>query len=175
MTRSEYVSADLKPSKRKLWFDDVVNEGGKGEIHDITNWHFLSRDDAFPSRRCTECEAALRVLPLRCVGQGERQDARRSHSVGLFKVAALCSNYPDCEFPLFHIMYSQFWIRTAWYDDRKSKKKSGEEEKVLEEKVSGVVKEEKVLTKPASKKRKLMQDSREILTYEYLRSLSDDQ
>ncbi len=174
MTRSEYVSADLKPSKRKLWFDDVVNEGGKGEIHDITNWHFLSRDDAFPSRRCTECEAALRVLPLRCVGQGERQDARRSHSVGLFKVAALCSNYPDCKFPLFHILYSQYWIRSAWFDDRKIKKKvTCEKSGKLQ--VGGVVKDEKVLGKPASKKCKLMQSSSNVLTYEYLRSLSDEQ
>jgi hypothetical protein len=95
----------------------------RGEIHDIAKWFFLTTKDSFPSRRCVDCEEPLLILPLCQVGYGDIEDVKckdGKYSVVLYKVAAVCRNYPICKFPLYRATYSKFWIRSAWYDDRRN-------------------------------------------------------
>lgn len=102
-------------------FEEAIKNGG--EIHNIAKWYFLSIKDSFPSRRCVDCEVPLLVLPLCQVGYGDIEDMKSKdgkYSVVLYKVAAVCRNYPNCKFPLYRATYSKFWIRSAWFDDRRN-------------------------------------------------------
>ena len=114
------VDAMRTPSRLNQLFTSILKRDGDGHLNAVQNWRFLER--GLPSRECMDCGAALSVIPLMHIGDGETADRNSksgTRSVGMYKIAVICPNYPDCTFPLHRATYSKYWVLSAWYDDRR--------------------------------------------------------
>ena len=110
------AKANGESSKLKQLFCAILNEHDNGEYNDISNYRFSAR---FPCNYCPDCHVKLKVIPLSLVREGDINDAKLgTKRIGNYMVAAICSNYPDCLFPLYRPSYAKSWLKCAWYDDR---------------------------------------------------------
>lgn len=173
------------PSKLNRLFTSIVTENGNEHMNSLKNWRFVDR--RLPSNKCMECGSALHVIPMKNMGEGIIEDSTMksgSYSAGMFKIAVICTRYPDCTFPVHRPAYSKYWIVTAWYDDRRRKEadrsksvsvksESSSSQDSQDKKPSNIKTEHgSIGGKLAESASKLKPVRERVNSYEYLRSLS---
>eukprot|EP01083_Nonionella_stella_P165263 549367_1 len=100
-------------------FKKIHPNGLQKQETNLSNYVFLK--ESFPSRVCEECNSALMVIVLCHLGECCIEDEHGANrTVGLYKICALCSKYPNCLFPLSQSTYFEYWIASAYFDDQKA-------------------------------------------------------
>lgn len=180
-------------SKLKQLFFSILNQHDNGECNNIDNYKFIKH--RFPDNQCLDCLCKLKVIPLAEVGDGYIEDHKSEsgeYKIGIYKVAAICSNYPKCKFPLNRPSYSQCWIKSAWFDDRLINKNKNDNSNSNKRKrsLNDTDNKENIIESNPSKKRKLDNNNnnkfnnndirnniyrgmQSVNSYDYLKSLSN--
>merc|ERR1712129_143200 len=130
------------------------NGDGNSRMNDLAHYTFLN--DKFPTNKCLECGDALLAIPLCHIGDGYVND----ECMGVYKICALCPNYPDCVFPLARANYGKYWIQSAYFDGITS---SNNRKRL---RMDDVDCNNKV-------KRRKMNKEKQINSYDYLQALSN--